>query len=46
MTGEWEMLAAAERTYRNWIGLYDSHPTAVIQELATFCWQEGVLSPA
>ncbi|EFL19901.1 hypothetical protein [Streptomyces sp. C] len=31
VTGEWVALATAERTHRNWIGLYGNHPTAVIQ---------------
>ncbi|OEJ21085.1 hypothetical protein [Streptomyces subrutilus] len=29
--GEWDVLEPAEKTYRNWIGLYGSHPTAAIQ---------------
>ncbi|MFF4583678.1 hypothetical protein ACFY15_35770 [Streptomyces sp. NPDC001373] len=31
VTGEWAALSTAERTHRNWIGLYGSHPMAVIQ---------------
>ncbi|MEU5811543.1 hypothetical protein [Streptomyces sp. NPDC047718] len=31
MTGRWEALASAQRTYSGWIHLYDTHPTAVIE---------------
>ncbi|MEV7512045.1 hypothetical protein AB0O57_29225 [Streptomyces sp. NPDC091201] len=30
VTGWWDTLAAAERTYTGWIGLYGSRPAAVI----------------
>lgn len=30
-TGEWAVEDTARRTYRRWLGLYGSQPTAVIQ---------------
>ncbi|MFF4648250.1 hypothetical protein [Streptomyces sp. NPDC001389] len=46
VTGTWDSEATAERKFRGFIGRYGSRADVRIEELATFCGQEGVLSPA
>ncbi|MEU2856677.1 hypothetical protein [Streptomyces syringium] len=31
VTGEWTEKEPASRTYREWVGLYGSHPSAIIR---------------